>query len=586
MINDMCKTAKQYVNYSLFADDVAIWSTDQDHLKSEKKVQRGLDEIVLWCRGWGFTLSAEKSATMAFTRSRTSEVTRLFIDGKAVNETADYKFLGVHLDKHLTFSKHIKAMKLKCAKRTNILRALAGTNWGGDRKTLLQIYIAIIRPIIEYCSIAYHGSLTDTQHKQVEAIQNTCIRIATGALPGTRTTALLADANLPTCQERRTQQLCRYAIQIQSTPNHPVQKCFAKPVSKLFMQKKALSRHPPFFDQLNNALTELQFVIPETAAKPKAKPFWLRSPPRIDYLFCENKSDITPTEMQARFNEYKSQYPNKTFMYTDGSKHDHKVAFALSTTNFQYKQRLPDKMSIFTAEATALLAAVNVCVRNKYRDVVICSDSKSVLQALKNVYNPSHHVISWIQETIPEKRNISFIWIPGHANIPGNERADKLAKEALDIPEPLKAKYPVDDCKTILQQHIRQLRQRTWDETGPQHLHSIKPQLGTWVSARQNSRIKEVSLTRLRTGQTMYTAPWLETQQQNICPFCNHNTVPTVHHILLQCHHFDQHRRHITAHCLRENMPLNLSHLLGDNHPELLRLLFQYLRDTKLIGTL
>ena len=72
----------------------------------------------------------------------------------------------------------------------------------------------------------------------------------------------------------------------------------------------------------------------------------------------------------------------------------------------------------------------------------------------------------------------------------------------------------------------------------------------------------------------------------NICPYCNSNTVPTVNHLLLECHHFDLHRRHITAYCRQENVPLNIEQLLGDKQPELLTLLFQYLRETKLAGAL
>ena len=67
MINDICDTAKEHDNYSLFADDVAIWSTQRDHNKAEKHVQQGLNQIESWCRKWGFTLSAEKSAAIALT---------------------------------------------------------------------------------------------------------------------------------------------------------------------------------------------------------------------------------------------------------------------------------------------------------------------------------------------------------------------------------------------------------------------------------------------------------------------------------------------------------------------------------------
>ena len=67
--------------------------------------------------------------------------------------------------------------------------------------------------------------------------------------------------------------------------------------------------------------------------------------------------------MLNRFNEYKSQHHNKTFMYTDGSKQDHKVGFALATAYLNYSSRLPDNLSIFTAEATTLLAAVSPSLR-------------------------------------------------------------------------------------------------------------------------------------------------------------------------------------------------------------------------------
>ena len=235
--------------------------------------------------------------------------------------------------------------------------------------------------------------------------------------------------------------------------------------------------------------------------------------------------------MFNRFNEYKSQHHNKTFMY--GSKQDHKVGFALATAYLNYSSRLPDNLSIFTAEATALLAAVQVCVRQKRNNVIICSDSKLVLQAFSNTYSQTHNIISRIQECIPETQQISFLWIPGHAGIPGNEKADNLAKEALNKPERLNVKYPVDDCKAILQQHIQQLRQKTWNELGPQHSHNIKPHLAHCSSSKQNCRQKEVLLTRLRTGRTRLNARWLGTQQLNICPYCNSNTVPTVNHLLL-----------------------------------------------------
>ena len=104
----------------------------------------------------------------------------------------------------------------------------------------------------------------------------------------------------------------------------------------------------------------------------------------------------------------------------------------MAATQLNYGICLLDKLAMFKAKATALLAAVKICVLQKRNNVVICLDSKSVLQALRNVYNPTHHIIAQIQNEILADQNISFLWILGHASIPRNEKADELAKLALD----------------------------------------------------------------------------------------------------------------------------------------------------------
>ena len=39
---------------------------------------------------------------------------------------------------------------LRCTRRLNILKCIAGQDWGADRRTLLQLYTSLIRPILDY----------------------------------------------------------------------------------------------------------------------------------------------------------------------------------------------------------------------------------------------------------------------------------------------------------------------------------------------------------------------------------------------------------------------------------------------------
>ena len=58
--------------------------------------------------------------------------------------------LGLTLDRRLTFNAHIADLKQRCSRRINILKCIAGREWGADRRTLLHLYTTLIRPILDF----------------------------------------------------------------------------------------------------------------------------------------------------------------------------------------------------------------------------------------------------------------------------------------------------------------------------------------------------------------------------------------------------------------------------------------------------
>ena len=51
---------------------------------------------------------------------------------------------------------------------------------GTKIEDLVEIYILYIRSITEYCSVAYHSSLTVAQSDKIERIQKVCLRVILG----------------------------------------------------------------------------------------------------------------------------------------------------------------------------------------------------------------------------------------------------------------------------------------------------------------------------------------------------------------------------------------------------------------------
>ena len=62
----------------------------------------------------------------------------------------------------------------------NILKALAGTSWGQQKETLLMIYKAVGRSIINYAAPVCSLNLHYTIYRNIQYTQNEALRIATG----------------------------------------------------------------------------------------------------------------------------------------------------------------------------------------------------------------------------------------------------------------------------------------------------------------------------------------------------------------------------------------------------------------------
>ena len=61
------------------------------------------------------------------------------------------KILGVRFDKMNSFSNNLDSVNVRCQKGLQILKVLAGQEWGQSKEILLMTYKATIRPLIDYC---------------------------------------------------------------------------------------------------------------------------------------------------------------------------------------------------------------------------------------------------------------------------------------------------------------------------------------------------------------------------------------------------------------------------------------------------
>ena len=99
-IGDIVKDLGSEVKTSLFADDLAIWTQDEDPRQCERKIQKAIDKIETWANQWRMELNAEKTEYILFTNwNKESKWTaNLKLNGTSIQKNDQPKFLGVKFD--------------------------------------------------------------------------------------------------------------------------------------------------------------------------------------------------------------------------------------------------------------------------------------------------------------------------------------------------------------------------------------------------------------------------------------------------------------------------------------------------------
>ena len=138
-------------------------------------------------------------------------VDHLTLYGTALQCVQTHKFLGVTIDHKLSWRPHIVQLKKTCYKKLNLLKMLSHKSWGADCRTLLLLYIALIKPKIDYGVEAY-GSAKQHLLELLNPIQNEAIRIATGAFRSSPVKSLYAISGLKPPETYRDIKILNYAF--------------------------------------------------------------------------------------------------------------------------------------------------------------------------------------------------------------------------------------------------------------------------------------------------------------------------------------------------------------------------------------
>ena len=527
---------------SLYVDDFLMCCRSRDVHTIERQLQQNLNGIQDWASKNGFKFSKSKTVCMHFCQLRKAhDDPVLTLDGTPIPVVEEAKFLGVIFDKKLAFVPHIRKLKAKCQKALNLLRVVAHTDWGADRKVLLHLYRTIVRSKLDYGSIVY-GSARESYLKTLDAIHHQGIRLALGAFRASPAGGLLVEADEPSLNDRREGLSLQFALKLKSNRSGPAcgavfgPGCFA-----LF--RGGPNAVPAFGIRVAPALSSAGVEVRDVrSGSVLGVPPWTMGQPEVLFALAAGGGETADSSVfGAGFQGLSSEYPGFRRVCTDVSRDGPSVASACVSRGRTRKCRLPGNASMFAAEIRAIGVALDCVEDANLSKVLIFSDSLSVLQSINNckLDNPLVQDILLRFHNLSSK-HIILCWLPSHTGIKGNEKADLAAKSALLLP-PSNFKLPCTDFKPVINKYLFNKWQSVWDTAIHNKLHSIKPILSEWRPAYRMDRKEEVVLTRLRIGHSYATHSYLlKGEEQPMCIPCD--TPFTIKHVLLYCVDFENAR--------------------------------------------
>ena len=185
-----------------YADDLALLHSSGNWKDLEGTLSQDMYTLSAYLQTWRLKLSHTKTVTATFHLNNREAKRELKVYNKGILlpfcPTPTY--LGVKLDRSLTFRHHLMALRKKLSSRVTLLRRLVGSGWVAGAKTLRIATFSLVYSTSEYCAPVWCCS---AHTRLIDSVLNDALRIVTKCLCPTPTDHLPVISGIQPAELRR-----------------------------------------------------------------------------------------------------------------------------------------------------------------------------------------------------------------------------------------------------------------------------------------------------------------------------------------------------------------------------------------------
>ena len=223
-INDLANTSPT-LYFILFADDTNVFYSHGSWMELVRLVNVELAKINEWFAANKLSLNLDKTNYILFKSHRKtppSENLGITIKDAPLTQVESTRFLGVHIDQHLTWKVHINEISNKIAKNVGILSRIA---YLLPQSVKLNLYYALIYPYLSYCNLIWAMTYPSRLIRLV-IIQKRAVRLIAGVRKWVHTAPLFRDLKILRIDQIRDFQVGEFFFRLEHGLLPPIFKDF------------------------------------------------------------------------------------------------------------------------------------------------------------------------------------------------------------------------------------------------------------------------------------------------------------------------------------------------------------------------